>query len=105
MRRLSIQNAELSHYTSFILFIFYYLCLLYDILFLIRNQGENGYPINYPGYRWFDTFLHIVFGVIHTIYFLNGNVTSITVSLIQHRRNNNESMPKTGSSAWLNRTR
>ena len=72
---LSIQNEKLSHYTSLILFIFYYLCLLYDIyaiLFLIRNHGKNGYPVNYPGYRWFDTFLHIVFGVIHTIYFVNG---------------------------------
>jgi len=72
---LSIQNEKLSHYTSLILFIFYYLCVLYDIydiVFIMWNHGENGYPVNYPGYRWFDTFVHVVFGVIHTIYFARG---------------------------------
>lgn len=72
---LSIVNEGLSHYASLALFCFYYLCLLYDIydiIFLVRNHGENGYPVNYPGYRWFDTFIHVSFGVIHTIYFKNG---------------------------------
>jgi hypothetical protein len=72
---LSIQNEIFSHYASLILFIFYYLCVLYDIydiLFIMRNHGENGYPVNYPGYRWLDTFIHVVFGVIHTIYFIKG---------------------------------
>jgi hypothetical protein len=72
---LSIRNEIFSHYTSLILFIFYYSCLLYDIydiLFIMWNRGENGYPLNYPGYRWLDTFIHLIFGVIHTIYFAKG---------------------------------
>jgi hypothetical protein len=81
---LSIQNERLSYYASLVLFIFYYLCLLYDIgdiVFLVRNHGENDYPINYPRYRWFDTFLHIVFGIIHTIYFAKGRFWHCHLSL------------------------
>lgn len=72
---LSILNENLSHYTSLVLFIFYYLCILYDIydILLIRwRQNESDYATNYPGYRWFDTFIHIAFGTINTIYYSHG---------------------------------
>jgi hypothetical protein len=60
----AIVNDDFSHWYSMGLFIFYSICMVWDMKTIINLRGK------YPGYRILDTSIHVVMFAGNLIYFL-----------------------------------
>jgi hypothetical protein len=63
---IAIRNVEVSHWLSLQLAIFYLVCFLFDLKGIVEKK-----IVNYPGYRWMDTAIHVIFGVLNFAFFFN----------------------------------